>query len=360
MEQNIRSEEIQDVISYIPNWMIRWGISLVFLLFSSMLAFSWFVRFPDVIETPVKLVSAQPPMTIAAPSQGQLEVWRKDGELVLPGEPVGMILNGADYLHMMALKKMLMETADASHDWNKAEHWNLGELKPFFDKWHKAALEAKGFSDDGFERSRMMLENEIRQQKALIADGSALADKRLEIASLQEKLLSLMTRRKSEALRLSQKQNDAFIELNRLMKQWEDKYILRAPVEGKLMAYETLRHNEFVDKGKPLFSVVARDSKKKIGKLWIEQHLVNQVQVGQKVRIALDQKFAGAYIMGEVASVGRVRQEGKYLVKVRLNDTDSTAGLLSLQQYPEWDGQAQVITRQQRLFDRIMGMFLIS
>ena len=37
-EREIRSENIQEILSYVPNWMIRWGNTL-FLLLIIMLLF---------------------------------------------------------------------------------------------------------------------------------------------------------------------------------------------------------------------------------------------------------------------------------------------------------------------------------
>ncbi len=46
MEKKIelRSEEVQDIISQVPGWLLRWGISLIFILFIALLATSWFIR----------------------------------------------------------------------------------------------------------------------------------------------------------------------------------------------------------------------------------------------------------------------------------------------------------------------------
>ena len=30
----LRSDEVQEIMSHIPNWMIRWGITLIFVLIS--------------------------------------------------------------------------------------------------------------------------------------------------------------------------------------------------------------------------------------------------------------------------------------------------------------------------------------
>ena len=47
--EQIRSDEVQEIISAVPNWMIRWGITLIFGLIVMLIALSWFIKYPDII-----------------------------------------------------------------------------------------------------------------------------------------------------------------------------------------------------------------------------------------------------------------------------------------------------------------------
>ena len=45
----LRSEEVQEVMGQIPAWIVRWGITLLFLVVVALLVGSCFFKYPDVI-----------------------------------------------------------------------------------------------------------------------------------------------------------------------------------------------------------------------------------------------------------------------------------------------------------------------
>ncbi|MBY0434766.1 MAG: hypothetical protein K2U26_11705, partial [Cyclobacteriaceae bacterium] len=60
----IRSEEVQEIISHMPGGLIRWGIGLIFFLFVILLGISWFVKYPDVIKAKVVVTTEPAPINI--------------------------------------------------------------------------------------------------------------------------------------------------------------------------------------------------------------------------------------------------------------------------------------------------------
>lgn len=49
----LRSEEVQEVISHVPGRIIQWGITVIFMVLLSMLTISWFVKYPDILTANV-------------------------------------------------------------------------------------------------------------------------------------------------------------------------------------------------------------------------------------------------------------------------------------------------------------------
>ncbi len=45
----VHSEEIQEIMGFIPSWMIRFGIVVIFTIFSSILIGCYFFRYPEII-----------------------------------------------------------------------------------------------------------------------------------------------------------------------------------------------------------------------------------------------------------------------------------------------------------------------
>ena len=104
----IRSEEIQEILTQVPNWMIRWGNTLMLLLIGMLLFISWFVKYPDVIATEIMITTQIPPEKIYAKTNGQIETFLKnDGDFINENETIAIIENSANYKNVYLLKSIV-------------------------------------------------------------------------------------------------------------------------------------------------------------------------------------------------------------------------------------------------------------
>jgi HlyD family secretion protein len=51
----LRSEEVQEVMGAIPVWILRWGITILFLVVLVLVIGSCFFKYPDVIVSEMTL-----------------------------------------------------------------------------------------------------------------------------------------------------------------------------------------------------------------------------------------------------------------------------------------------------------------
>jgi hypothetical protein len=56
-ELNIQSEQVDELLSKIPNWITRWGISLIFLILFFVILISNYITFPDVIKGKIVILN---------------------------------------------------------------------------------------------------------------------------------------------------------------------------------------------------------------------------------------------------------------------------------------------------------------
>lgn len=66
------SEAIRDYMEQIPSWILRWGISVIFLVLLSLGAISWFLRYPTVVTATFRLTSDNAPKPVVVRSDGRL------------------------------------------------------------------------------------------------------------------------------------------------------------------------------------------------------------------------------------------------------------------------------------------------
>ena len=102
----IRSEEVQEILTFVPNWMIRWGMTLVFLII--LIVISWFVKYSDIITAEVVVTTKIPPEKIYAKSTGQIEsLLVSNNGKVTKNTIIGIIENSGNYKDILLLKSIL-------------------------------------------------------------------------------------------------------------------------------------------------------------------------------------------------------------------------------------------------------------
>ncbi len=59
-----RSDEIQEIIGYVPHWVIRWGVSVIFITLSIILMTSFMVQYPDTLTGKALINAREQPQKV--------------------------------------------------------------------------------------------------------------------------------------------------------------------------------------------------------------------------------------------------------------------------------------------------------
>ena len=103
-EIELRSEEVQEVMSEIPPWILRWGITALFVIVTALLIGSWFFKYPDTVTAEITVTSLEPPASIIARSTGKIdEIFAQNNQAVKAGTPLAVIQNPANTQDMLTL-----------------------------------------------------------------------------------------------------------------------------------------------------------------------------------------------------------------------------------------------------------------
>ena len=68
----LRSNEVQEILTKVPNWIIRWGISVIMALIVLLLFVSWFVKYPDIIAGEITITTDHPPIKEVSKFSGKI------------------------------------------------------------------------------------------------------------------------------------------------------------------------------------------------------------------------------------------------------------------------------------------------
>lgn len=106
----LRSEEVQEVMGKIPPWILRQGITILFIIVMVLLIGSWFFKYPDIIESEMTLTGRYPVAQIVSRSSGKIsELYVKDGQEINENTTLAIIENPAITSDVFFLKQLLQQ-----------------------------------------------------------------------------------------------------------------------------------------------------------------------------------------------------------------------------------------------------------
>ncbi|MEM9549438.1 MAG: HlyD family secretion protein, partial [Bacteroidota bacterium] len=112
----LRSAEVQEILTRVPHWMIRWGNFLFLSLILMMLLISWFVKYPDSIESEAFITTQIPPHKEYAKTSGLLQtILVENNQLVRANQPLAIIQNTANFEDVFLLQS-IMDTIKLSNE----------------------------------------------------------------------------------------------------------------------------------------------------------------------------------------------------------------------------------------------------
>ena len=105
---DLRSQEVQEILTKVPHWMIRWGNVLFLALIVMLLFMSWFVKYPDIIPSEVLITTQIPPQKEFAKITGKLDVILvADNQKVKNNQALAILENTANYQDVFKLKSVI-------------------------------------------------------------------------------------------------------------------------------------------------------------------------------------------------------------------------------------------------------------
>jgi multidrug efflux pump subunit AcrA (membrane-fusion protein) len=410
----LRAEEVQEILARPPKALLRWGITVVAAVLLLISVGAWLVHYPDIVRASFKLISANAPKAVPARTEGKVvRLLVQDGQLVTAGAALAYLESIARHEDVLRLSTQLANAwAIASRGnlegisrLNLSRYNQLGELQNAYQTFEQSRIQLRAYLSNGFysqkkamlgqeildlqaladnlrqqqqiqERDRSLAEEDyaIQQQLAdqkvlspldLKREESKLIGRRLPYQQTASALISNLTAQRTkqkEILELEKQvaeERDQFLQaLNTLQSavdSWKLKYVLTAPVNGKVMVIGVLQENQTVLVNQTLF-YVSPPGTDYYGELRIPQQNAGKVAVGQPVLV----KFAG-YPYQEFGAV-RARittiadmplNDSVFLARVQLPAGLKTTYGKSLAYKTGMTASADIITDDTRLLEKL-------
>lgn len=413
--EELKSNEVEEILNKVPSWMIRRGNMLFLVLLILLLLTSWFVKYPDIVVAKAIITTEEPPQKEYAKITGKIDtIFVKNNEQVSNHTPIAIIENTANYQDVFFLKSVLdtitiqkntfsfpldslpiLFLGDIEESYTKFENAYLAytlnkKLQPFSNEIvanNMAKSELKNrltnlfsqkkiyqaeidFQYKDVARSKQLFEKGVISAKSYEAKQlEYLQAKRkyqdIDAAISQVKVLLAGNTKTNTGTKISRKRNEiallkgtlqAFNELKRAVKNWQLQYVFISRINGNVSFLNYWSKNQTVQQGNLVFTVIPTKKTPYIAKLKTPMLNSGKIKVGQTVNVRLENypDYEFGVLKGTVNSISKIPDEkGMFMVDVALPKKLITTYKKQLHFTQEMSGKAEIITENLRLIERL-------
>lgn len=412
----LRSEEVQEILTRPPHALVRWGITVFFGLLALFFIGGCFFKYPDTVDATVTVTTEHPPVWIVARGSGKLkELYRHDRDSVYAGDIIAVLDNPAVTSDVLALKEELAGFAITDScvlAMKFTERWALGSIQAAYasflrnltdyrnfltldlyeqkveatvrelneyrnyighlqrqvelDKQQSSIAETvhdreKGLYEDGltakaeYEKAQQELLSKRQGTEQLM---TSLSTARIQEAQLEQSMIETKMEREREKNTQLTALKTALDELKTQMDDWELFFLFVSPANGILSYNDVWQKNQNVNGGDKVFSIVAEDTGAIIGKIKLPDSGSGKVRPGQRVNISVTgyPYMEFGFLTGQVQTVSLLADEaGTYTVTVSLPQELNTSYGKTLDFSGELAGTAQILTDERSVTARLLS-----
>ena len=419
MEENekqieLRSEQVQELLEAVPNWMIRYGNMLILIFIIMFLMLSWFIKYPDIITSEAQITTKLPPQKKYAQVSGKLDsILILDNENLKENDILAVIENTANFEHILLLKSVVdtiklnnksftfpldelpilflgdIDSQYALFENSYIQYQLNKELDPFKNeqsgnRFSKSQLYSRlrtlesqkltnkaelAYQKKDLERQQHLYEkgvisrqtieskelNYLQAERNFANMDAAISQIKESISNAKTNEVSTSIKKTKEEISLLKSVIQSFNQLKRALRDWEMSYAITSDIKGKAAFAKTWTKNQTVNQGDLLFTIIPEQNSSYIAKLRTPARNSGKIKTGQTVNIKLenypDNEFGT--IKGYIESVSLLTdEEGFYLITVSLPSKLITSYNKEIPFKHEMRGSAEIITEDLRLIER--------
>ncbi len=414
----IRSGEVQEILGGVPSRIVRYGILVFVAIFSLIILFSFIFYYPDILRSNIVVTTENPPATLVARATGKIDkLFVKDKDKVLAGKKIALIENPANFDDVLELEQLIenvqpaFDTLSFWEDLRFNRSLQLGSIQEFYSMFLTRYEELKEFNkrnyyilkeesykeqlknarilydrlweqkvaidkeyqlkQRNYERQRKLLagefvasteleaaESEMLSKKSEL-DGirSTLAEEQIGISELDQKIIENDKEFHDNKLQYESALIEAFNNLKSEVSNWFLTYLISSPIDGIITFNKFYAENQNISEGDRVFNIVPEDVGRVLGKVELPVRGSGKVKEGLDVNVKFDNYpyMEFGMVRGKVQSVSLVPENNFYMVEIVFPEGLVTNYGHNLQMQNQLMGQAEIITEDLRLIQRIFN-----
>ncbi len=414
-EIKLLSNEVQEIISYRPVWILRNGITLFLIIISCLIASTFFISYPDVVHAGAMLTSINAPKEVKTKTEGKLiKLYAVEGRYVQQNELLGFMESRANHLEVMSLSKTIDEmqilmnkgSGEIITKYLLLPFQNLGEAQQAYQSFTQNFILFKQYLQNGYYLKRKaMLQNDmgylqrlhanLLQQKEMQVEDAGLAKetfdankslkedkvispldyrnekskyigKELAIPQISSAIISNESSQHEKEKEILQLENEiaqqkgiftqALNTLKAQLNEWKTKYLLVSPIDGKIAFAGFVQENQQLQNNKTVCFINPENTQYFV-QVNIPQQNFGKIKLGQKVLLKLPsypfQEFGA--ITGKLDFISNIPTDSGYLAKILLPNGLQTNYKRLVLYHEGLLAQAEIITEDLKLSDRLLN-----
>lgn len=346
--EHFYSEEAQAILGKAPSWVVRWGITVLFVILALIVLGCYVIKYPRIVEAPVTITTLNAPSDLAVRYDGLLDtVCVANGAHVAEGQLIALLATPADYGDVAAVERNLRASCAIPFDQLVGEPWLnddyvLGDLQSAWAEFLRESLDYRHYlAVDYVGVKRELLRVQIdknneyyakleRQRRLLVADldigrrmlardsvllaetvisaadyettlqnflakqnaeagfAATLTATELNILQSRQQLVELAVQEENERAEYDRRLGQLRQQLLAQLAQWRELYAVVAPAEGHVSLHRYWSKGQHVSVGDVLASIVPAGGTEIIGRMEVPSAGFGKVREGQAVNVKLN------------------------------------------------------------------------
>lgn len=406
------SDELLDVVSEPPTWIMRGGAGVITGVLLLFLIGTWVIKYPEVLTGNAVVTTRIQPIRVVAPAGGRLtSLLAQDGMLVKKGAILAETENTTQLRNVPAIRRLIAETRAFLADPRRIiafpdAPFSWGDLQNDFNIIRQNYVDVRRLQADGLREQRIKnrqrqaeelrqlvavnerqqrlneeafqnAEERFRGEEGLFNAGATSKfdylvskNKRLETQRAREDFEKEILNNRLKLTELAREVQEigyGYTEKKRLcldaverslfnlensLRHWQQNYLVSAPADGKLVFLKSLAENQYLKAADTLFALMPVDETF-MATVEIPVRGMGKARVGQKVILKLHdypyQEFG--MLEGTVVSLEPSLSIHTYRVVVSLPNGLTSTYHRKFRFRSEMAGTAQIVTTDLRLLE---------
>jgi hypothetical protein len=423
---DLREEVYGEVHAMTPSWWTIWGIFFVFGFTVVLFFLSYFIKYPDVIVASARFVSEVPSVTIPSKVSSRIALLNKShGDPVRKNDYIIIFTDNGHYKDVLRLKQRidgLDLNSDLIHFFREELKYDyqLGDLiQSTWNSLNFFLLEKYQIeSQQKYDFEVLRLEKELLYQKrisfkfkrlrnldekllgiweqkrnvdSILATGEVISKvehserlirqletkknstqedlafekSRLDITRIENSIESLKQSRNERLTELRLNIKKALLDVKLAINNWEENYVVKSPISGKLHHLVPLKENQFIKLNDDLVAITPDTLIFRV-ELKIPFSGAGKLRTGQKVNIKLnDYPYTEFGVLtGTVSALSEVASQDHYTGLVSLDRLSSTTTYnRTIHVHENASATAEIITQDRswlgRLFEKVLYIMTV-